>query len=325
MAETVIQAHGLVKRYGDLEAVRGIDLEVNGGEIFGFLGPNGAGKSTTISILCTLLTPSAGTARVAGIDVMHDPAGVRQRIGLVFQDPSLDDQLTGRENLEFHAFIYSVPSSVRRQRIDEMLELLKLTDRAGSQVRTYSGGMKRRLEIARGMLHEPDILFLDEPTLGLDPQTRQTIWHHLNELRSRKGITIFMTTHYMDEAENCGRIAIIDHGSIVALDTPDKLKDAVGGDLVTFSTADNAAAATHVRERYHVEPLVQDGQVRFQIAAGETFLPDFVREFPQRLLSVGLRRPTLEDVFLALTGREIRDSELDAKEMLLAGMGRWGR
>ncbi|HWO46389.1 MAG TPA: ATP-binding cassette domain-containing protein, partial [Methylomirabilota bacterium] len=194
-AEAVIQASGLVKRYGQVEAVRGIDLAVGHGEIFGFLGPNGAGKSTTISILCTLLTPSAGSAKVAGIDVVQDPARVRQRIGLVFQDPSLDDVLTGRENLEFHAWLYGVPTSERRKRIDEMLALLQLTDRARSQVRTYSGGMKRRLEIARGMLHQPQILFLDEPTLGLDPQTRQSIWTHLNELRDTKGITIFMTTH----------------------------------------------------------------------------------------------------------------------------------
>ncbi|HST40055.1 MAG TPA: ATP-binding cassette domain-containing protein, partial [Conexibacter sp.] len=232
-----IEARGLVKRYGELEAVRGIDLEVRHGEIFGFLGPNGAGKSTTISILCTLLTPTAGTARVAGIDVVQDPARVRQRIGLVFQDPSLDDQLTGRENLEFHAFIYSVPSNVRKRRIDEMLALLQLTDRANSQVRTYSGGMKRRLEIARGMLHQPQILFLDEPTLGLDPQTRQSIWTHLNELRDTKGITIFMTTHYMDEAEFCDRIAIIDRGQIVALGTPDELKAMVGGDVVTITSS----------------------------------------------------------------------------------------
>src|SRR5205823_2996807 len=203
MPETVIEAKGLIKKYGDLEAVAGIELEVRAGEIFGFLGPNGAGKSTTISMLCTLLTPTAGVARVAGIDVMRNPAAVRHRIGLVFQDPSLDDQLTGRENLEFHAFIYSVPAPDRRRRIDEMLELLQLSDRAGSTVKTYSGGMKRRLEIARGMLHHPQVLFLDEPTLGLDPQTRQTIWKHLNELRGNKGVTIFMTTHNMDEAEYC--------------------------------------------------------------------------------------------------------------------------
>src|SRR5437870_12483310 len=242
MAETVIEAKGLVKKYKELEAVAGIDLEVHAGEIFGFLGPNGAGKSTTISMLCTLLTPTAGIARVAGIDVMHDPAGVRQRIGLVFQDPSLDDQLTARENLEFHAFVYGVPSPDRRRRIDEMLEMMQLSDRAFSQVKTFSGGMKRRLEIARGMLHEPQILFLDEPTLGLDPQTRRNIWTHLNDLRARTGVTIFMTTHYMDEAEFCDRIAIIDKGQIVALGTPDQLKAMVGGDVVTMtsSKAENA-------------------------------------------------------------------------------------
>src|SRR5881398_4022050 len=246
MPETVIEAKGLVKKYGDLVAVAGIDLEVHAGEIFGFLGPNGAGKSTTISMLCTLLTPTAGVARVAGIDVVHDPAAVRQRIGLVFQDPSLDEQLTGRENLEFHAFVYSVPAEHRRERIDKMLELLQLSDRASSQVRTYSGGMKRRLEIARGMLHQPQILFLDEPTLGLDPKTRKSIWTHLNELRTKRGVTIFMTTHYMDEAEYCDRIAIIDHGKIVALDTPDGLKAKVGGDVVTITSTQPDDAAREI-------------------------------------------------------------------------------
>src|SRR5258708_22561390 len=215
-AEAVIKASGLDKRYGQVEAVRGIDLAVGHGEIFGFLGPNGAGKSTTISILCTLLTPSAGSAKVAGIDVVQDPARVRQRIGLVFQDPSLDDMLTGRENLEFHAWLYGVPTSERNKRIDEMLALLQLTDRARSQVKTYSGGMKRRLEIARRMLHHPQVLFLDEPTLGLDPQTRKKIWEYLHAVRKREGITVFMTTHYMDEAEYCDRIAIIDQGQIAA-------------------------------------------------------------------------------------------------------------
>src|SRR2546427_639507 len=262
MTETVIEAKGLVKKFGDLTAVAGIDLEVHAGEIFGFLGPNGAGKSTTISILCTLLTPSAGTAKVAGIDVVQDPARVRQRIGLVFQDPSLDDQLTGRENLEFHAWIYSVPASERKKRIDEMLALLQLTERAGSQVRTYSGGMKRRLEIARGMLHQPQILFLDEPTLGLDPQTRQSIWTHLNELRATKGITIFMTTHYMDEAEYCDRIAIIDRGTIVALGTPDELKAMVGGDVVTITSSRPDEAAAEIEKRLGVTPIRDNGSLR---------------------------------------------------------------
>src|SRR5881392_1707503 len=323
MSEAVIEAKGLVKKYGQLEAVRGIDLEVKQGEIFGFLGPNGAGKSTTISMLCTLLKPTAGSASVAGIDVVHDPARVRQRIGLVFQDPSLDDQLTGRENLEFHAFIYSVPAEQRRERIDKMLELLQLTDRASSQVRTYSGGMKRRLEIARGMLHEPQILFLDEPTLGLDPQTRRNIWTHLNELRSTKGVTIFMTTHYMDEAEYCDRIAIIDRGKIVALGTPEELKAMVGGDVVTITSTAPGAAAKEITELLGVTPSRQNGTLRMEVPDGKAFVPRLVRELSAPVDTVTLRRPSLDDVFLKLTGRAIRDEEVSARDRNRAMASRW--
>ena len=321
--ETVIQASGLVKKYGDLEAVRGIDLEVHSGEIFGFLGPNGAGKSTTISMLCTLLTPTAGSASVAGINVVQDPAAVRQRIGLVFQDPSLDDQLTGRENLEFHAFIYSVPAGERRQRIDEMLELLQLSDRAASQVRTYSGGMKRRLEIARGMLHQPQILFLDEPTLGLDPQTRKSIWTHLNELRSKKGVTIFMTTHYMDEAEYCDRIAIIDRGRIVALGTPDELKAKVGGDVVTITSSQPDEAAREIETTLGVTPTRDNGSLRMEVSDGKKFVPRLVRELTVPVDTVTMRRPSLDDVFLKLTGRAIREEEAGTKDQMRAMASRW--
>ena len=313
--DPVIQASGLVKRYGELEAVKGIDLEVRAGEIFGFLGPNGAGKSTTISILCTLLAPTSGTARVAGIDVAYDPARVRQRIGLVFQDPSLDDQLTGRENLDFHAFIYSVPAAVRRQRIDEMLALVQLTDRAGSQVKTYSGGMKRRLEIARGMLHQPQILFLDEPTLGLDPQTRRSIWTHLNELRSAKGVTIFMTTHYMDEAEFCDRIAIIDQGKIVALGTPDELKAMVGGDVVTITSSQPEDAAREIQDSLGVTPTRDNGTLRMEVPDGKAFVPRLVRELGAPVDTVTMRRPSLDDVFLKLTGRAIREEEASSRDL----------
>src|SRR6266852_4330548 len=322
-AEAVIQASGLVKRYGQLEAVRGIDLEVQYGEIFGFLGPNGAGKSTTISILCTLLTPTAGTARVAGIDVVRDPARVRQRIGLVFQDPSLDDVLPGRENLEFHAFIYSVPAAERAKRIDEMLALLQLSDRAGSQVRTYSGGMKRRLEIARGMLHQPQILFLDEPTLGLDPQTRQNIWTHLNELRSNNGVTIFMTTHYMDEAEFCDRIAIIDRGKIVALGTPDELKAMVGGDVLTITSSRPEEAAAEIEKVLGATPIRDNGSLRMEVPDAKVFVPRLVRELEAPVDTVTLRRPSLDDVFLKLTGRAIRDEEAGTKDQMRAMASRW--
>ena len=323
MTDTVIEAKGLVKKYGELEAVAGIDLEVHAGEIFGFLGPNGAGKSTTISMLCTLLTPTSGVARVAGIDVMHDPAAVRQRIGLVFQDPSLDDQLTARENLEFHAFIYSVPAVDRRQRIDEMLALKQLSERASSLVKTFSGGMKRRLEIARGMLHQPQILFLDEPTLGLDPQTRKSIWTHLNELRGKKGVTIFMTTHYMDEAEYCDRIAIIDHGKIVAVGTPEELKARVGGDVVTITSNQPDLAATEIQELLGVVPSRDNGTLRMEVADGKAFVPRLVRELTAPVDTVSLRRPSLDDVFLKLTGRAIREEDVSVRDFNRQMVGRW--
>ena len=319
----MIEAKGLVKKYGDLEAVAGIDLEVYGGEIFGFLGPNGAGKSTTISMLCTLLTPTAGIARVAGIDVVRDPAAVRQRIGLVFQDPSLDDQLTARENLEFHAFVYSVPAPDRRRRIDEMLNLLQLADRASSAVKTFSGGMKRRLEIARGMLHQPQVLFLDEPTIGLDPQTRKSIWTHLNELRDTKVVTIFMTTHYLDEAEYCERIAISDRGKSVALGTPDELKAMVGGDVVTITSTAPGAAAKEIEDMLGVKPARDNGTLRMEVPDGKAFVPRLVRELSAPVDTVTLRRPSLDDVFLKLTGRAIRDEEVSARDRNRAMASRW--
>ncbi len=322
---SMIEVQELARTFGAIEAVRGVSFEVEEGEVFGFLGPNGAGKTTTINMLCTLLRPSRGSARVNGYDVARQRSDVRRSIGLVFQHPTVDEYLSAEQNMRFHGYAYGIPASVREQRIKDLLTMVELYDRRKGGVRAYSGGMKRRLEIARGLLHHPRVLFLDEPTLGLDPQTRRHIWNYLHELRRQEHLTIFMTTHYMDEAENCGRIAIIDHGRIVALDTPDGLKDAVGGDLVTLSSPDNAAAAAEVRDRYQVETVIQDGEVRFHVAAGEAFLPDFVRSFSQRLLSVGLRRPTLEDVFLTLTGHEIRDSELDQKEMLLQGMRMWRR
>jgi len=324
---SVIEVSGLVKRYGELEAVRGIDLLVEPGEVFGFLGPNGAGKTTTISILCTLLRPTAGEARVAGIDVGRDPGAVRSRIGLVFQDPSLDDQLTAYENLELHGRIYGVSGALRRQRIAELLAVVELSDRASSLVRTFSGGMKRRLEIARGVLHHPQILFLDEPTLGLDPQTRKHIWDYLNELRRREGVTLFMTTHYMDEAEFCDRIAIIDQGRIVALGTPTELKDKIGGDVITLQVSDVLAAAREVEQRFGIAPLSVNGTLRIEVPDGASFLPRLVRELPIRIDSVSLSRPSLDDVFLKLTGHAIRAEGASDKDMMrnVGRMWRGGR
>ncbi len=312
----VIEVKDLVKKFGELIAVDRVSFTVTKGEVFGFLGPNGAGKTTTINILCTLLLPTSGRAWVNGYDVLKQRTEVRRSIGLVFQDPTLDEYLTAEQNLLFHAYAYSIAKDVRKRRIDELLELVELSDRRKSKVSTYSGGMKRRLELARGLLHRPRVLFLDEPTLGLDPQTRRRIWEYIQRLRREENLTIFLTTHYMDEAENCTRIGIIDHGRIVAMDTPEKLKDAVGGDMVTLEAEDNEDAALELKERYDLSAEIQDGLVSFTVPRGEAFLPEFVRGFRSRLLSVGVRRPTLEDVFLKLTGHDIRDQQTNSQEQM---------
>ena len=301
---TMIAVHNLVRRYGPLEAVKRVSFQVFAGEIFGFLGPNGAGKTTTINMLCTLLQPTSGKASVNGFDVVRQRRDVRRSIGLVFQQPTVDEALTAEQNLRFHAYAYGVPATVREQRMHDLLTLVELWDRRRESTRTFSGGMKRRLEIARGLLHRSRVLFLDEPTLGLDPQTRQRIWDYLSELRAREQLTI------------------IDHGEIVALDTPDRLKSAVGGDLITLTTADSQMAADDLRRRYGVAPEVADRTVSFQVSAGETFLPEFVRSFGHPLEAISVRRPTLDDVFLSLTGRAIRDSEPGAKDVVAPSRGR---
>src|ERR1700751_1168819 len=259
VTEPVVQVTDLVKRYGELEAVRGINFEVQPGETFGFLGPNGAGKSTTIKILCTLADPTSGTARVAGYDVRKQRDTVRRNIGLVFQDTTLDNYLTGEQNLRFHADLYGVPKAAFGPRLRQVLEMVGLWERRGSVVATYSGGMQRRLEIARGLLHAPRVLFLDEPTVGLDPQTRVSIWAYINELKSCEDITIFLTTHYMDEAENCDRIAIIDHGTIVAIHTPEALKGSVGRARVQIRTEGDAAAIRAPAANFGIEAGVKQG------------------------------------------------------------------
>jgi len=309
MADYIIKVENLVKKFGKLVAVDNISFGVASGEIFGFLGPNGAGKTTTISILCTLSKPTSGRGTIAGFDVVRQRNQVRQSIGLVFQDPSLDERLTGLQNLNFHALVYNLPASVREQRIKQVLEMVELWDKRHSEVRTYSGGMKRRLEIARGLLHHPKVLFLDEPTLGLDPQTRNRIWEYIIELRQREGTTIFLTTHYMDESEKADRIAIIDYGKIVALDTPAGLKEMVGKDIVSLKTSADDKAAEEIKIRYQIEARPDSDGLTFEVANGEEFLPAFIKEFGTKILSVSLRRPSLDDVFLKLTGREIREDE----------------
>jgi len=295
------------------------------GETFGFLGPNGAGKSTTINILCTLTAPSGGAARVAGFDVVSERDDVRRHIGLVFQDTTLDNYLSAEQNLRFHAELYGIPRAVTGPRIQQVMEMVGLWDRRASLVGTFSGGMKRRLEIARGLLHSPRVLFLDEPTVGLDPQTRSSIWAYVDALKRREEITIFMTTHYMEEAEYCDRIAIMDAGRIVALGTPEALKAEVGRDRVQIRTADDAAAIAALRSRFGLDAAVRDGAVTFSVAEGERFVPRLFAELGVPIRSVSVARPTLDDVFMAHTGTTIRDAEASRAERTRVGPFARGR
>ncbi len=313
-----IETSGITKRFDTITAVNKISIRVKKGELFGLLGPNGAGKTTLINMLSTMIEPSEGNAIVWGYDVARDPDSVRQNIGMVFQDTTLDDRLTGRENLDLHGRLYGLDGKTRKNRIKEVLSLVELTDRANAIVKTYSGGMMRRLEIARGLMHHPNVLFLDEPTLGLDPQTRLHIWEYIRILSRDEGVTILLTTHYMDEADKlCGRIAIIDHGEIVALDTPDALKNMLGGDVIKLELEKpkdierlcsayihNGCANIVTRKDNEVLITVKNGerQIPYVLGiAGNAGIP---------ILSVSLRKPTLDDVFIHYTGRAIRDKEV---------------
>ncbi len=315
-----VDVRGLTKRYDDLVAVDGVDFSVGQGEIFAFLGPNGAGKSTTIKMLCTLAQPTSGRAWVAGFDIASQAKSVRRHIGLVFQEQTLDDQLTAEENLRFHAVLYGVPHRQVEARITRVMELVALSDRRKDLVSTYSGGMARRLEIARGMLHTPRILFLDEPTVGLDPQTRTLIWDDIQRLRMEEGVTIFLTTHYMDEAEYAERIAIIDHGSIIALDTPDVLKASVGTDTVAIETADDAAALEALQRAGYTVEHTERGLTAF-VADEEAAVGPIVAAAGVPVRTVRAHRPTLDDVFLHYTGREIREQHGEAVPMIARARG----
>jgi ABC-2 type transport system ATP-binding protein len=321
----VIEVRDLRKSFGTVEAVRGVTFGVAPGEVFGFLGPNGAGKTTTINILATLLAPTAGTAVLAGYDVVRQPLEVRRAIGIVFQDPSLDNRLTAELNLRFHAMLYGVPVGAARARIDRVLEMVGLADRRRSVVATFSGGMKRRLEIARALLHTPRVLFLDEPTIGLDLQTRRRIWEHVLELRRQEGVTIFMTTHYIEESEHCDRIAIIDHGEIIALDAPEALRRRVGGDVITIRSPDPERLLAAVQDRFGGGGRVVDGTVVVERQGGAEFVPRLAAAFPGLVAAVSVERPTLDDVFLQMTGRAIRADSASATDQLRVSARAWGR
>ena len=309
-----ISVRSLSKRFGEIDAVRGIDFEVHAGETFGFLGPNGAGKSTTINMLCTLAKPTGGSASVAGHDVVAERDDVRRNIGLVFQDTTLDGYLSAEQNLRLHAELYGVPRDVIRPRMRQVLEMVGLWERRAGRVNTFSGGMKRRLEIARGFLHSPRVLFLDEPTIGLDPQTRHNIWTYIRDLKRREDITIFLTTHYMDEAEYCDRIAIMDNGRIIVIDTPEALKASVGKDRVQIQTDDDDAAIRNLGERFDIEATVAEGEVTFGVARGEQFVPRLFATLDVPIRAVRVSRPSLDDVFMSYTGTTIRDAEASATD-----------
>ncbi len=310
----MISTEGLTRAYGDILAVDHINLEVREGEIFGFLGPNGAGKTTTIHMLCTLLRPTAGRGVVAGYDIERQQALVRQNIGLVFQEPTLDENLTAAENLVFHGMIYGITGRYLEERVKEVMDLAVLWERRNDLVKTFSGGMKRRLEIARGLVHLPKVLFLDEPTLGLDPQTRKHIWDYIRRSREETGTTVFMTTHYMDEAENCDRIAIIDHGRIVACDTPAKLKQTIKGDVVEVATSQPHLLATLLRERFGIDPEPVASGVKFEAERADELLPVLIEQAGTGLIEkVNFAKPTLDDVFLRLTGKSMRDEDADSR------------
>jgi len=304
----------LKKSYNDIAAVKGVSFTIDRGEIFGFLGPNGAGKTTTISMLCTLLTPTGGRATVNGFDVVKNKLAVRKSIGLVFQDPSLDERLTALENLIFHAMIYGIGKADRDRRIPDVLELVELSGRQNDLVKTFSGGMKRRLEIARGLLHRPKVLFLDEPTLGLDPQTRYHIWEYVQQLIEDEGLTIFLTTHYMDEAENCDRIAVIDDGELIAMNTPEELKESIGGEVVLIVAEDNRKASLEIKDKFNIAVQEVNGELSLKVANGSHFMPELIKALETTVISISLRKPTLEDVFLDLTGRRIRDEKVEGMD-----------
>jgi ABC-2 type transport system ATP-binding protein len=323
-----ITVEKLSRSFGEIQAVKGIDLNVARGETFGFLGPNGAGKSTTIKMLCTLLHPTSGRAWINGYDIEREAPRVRQSIGIVFQDPTLDEYLTAEQNLYYHCMIYHTPRKTRATRIHEVLQLVGLDERRKDVVKTFSGGMKRRLEVARGLLHEPQTLFLDEPTVGLDPQTRRSVWEHVLRLRERTGLTIFMTTHYMEEAEYCDRIAIIDHGQIVALDTPAALKRKVGQDLVCLTTSASERAVT-ILDQYLGHPVRrEDNTIYAEGENGQALAANLIRQLTLAdidVLGVNVTAPTLEDVFVHLTGRVIRDESASAKDRMGSRLRSRGR
>ncbi|MGD1836778.1 MAG: ATP-binding cassette domain-containing protein [Nitrososphaeraceae archaeon] len=320
--ETLIDINNLTKKYKNFVAVDSINLKIRKGELFGLLGPNGAGKTTIINMLATISKPSSGKVHIQGID-LQDQNNIRKKIGIIFQDPSLDDELTAREHLDFHGRLYHMPKTTRRERISEILQLMDLDTKKDLQVKTFSGGMKRRLEIARGLMHKPNILFLDEPTIGLDPQTRRIIWEHIKNLIHRQKVTIILTTHYMEEADYlCDRIAIIDHGKIIAMDTPDNLKNVLLEDKIILIISDVKKLQqllSHLSWIKHIESFPNENKIIIKVDNYEKNIPVILKIATTNDItidSVKIEKNTLEDVFLYYTGRKIREEKVSPEDIM---------
>ena len=308
----IIQVRDLIHRYANRTALNGVSFDVRPAELFGLLGPNGSGKTTLFRILSTLMVPTSGSATIAGLDAVRQPGALRRRIGVVFQAQSVDPKLTARENLWHQGHLYGLRGSELKERIEEILRRVGLLDRANDRVETFSGGMQRRIELAKGLLHHPEVLLLDEPTTGLDPGARRDLWQYLQILRDQERVSIIVTTHLMEEAERCDRLAILNEGNLVALGTPQALTREIGGDVILLEAHDPQTLAERIRNKFHVDATVMDQHVRLEIENGHRFVPDVVEAFPGEIQSLNVSKPTLEDVFIHRTGHRFWNEEVEA-------------
>ncbi|HEX8813831.1 MAG TPA: ATP-binding cassette domain-containing protein [Terracidiphilus sp.] len=314
LPSAAIQLQDLRHQYGDRVALAGVSLDVRTAEIFGLLGPNGSGKTTTFRVLSTLMLPSGGHARIMGHDVARDPALVRRNIGVVFQAQSIDTKLSAAENLMLVGHIYGLRGAVLKKRVREMLSRVGLSDHARERVETFSGGMQRRLELAKGLLHHPSVLLLDEPTTGLDPGARRDLWQYLEMLRDEERVTVLVTTHLMEDAEHCDQLAIYASGSVVALGTPAELKSEIGGDVILLESEQPESLSQHIEQRFGLRPTVIDNRVRLEIENGHRFVTDVVEAFPGEIKGVSVHKPSLEDVFIRRTGHRFWTEETSVED-----------
>jgi ABC-2 type transport system ATP-binding protein len=310
--QPIIAVRDLVHRYHDRTALNSISFDVRPAELFGLLGPNGSGKTTLFRILSTLMVPTSGSAMIAGFDAVRQPGALRRHIGVVFQAQSVDPKLTAYENLWHQGHLYGLRGPALKARINEILTRVGLLDRSADRVETFSGGMQRRIELAKGLLHHPEVLLLDEPTTGLDPGARRDLWQYLQILRDQERVSVIVTTHLMEEAERCDRLAILNEGNLVALGTPEALTREIGGDVILLEARDPQALADHIRTKFHVDATVMDKQVRIEIENGHRFVPDVVEAFPGEIQSLSVSKPTLEDVFIHRTGHRFWSEDAES-------------